>query len=77
MVCVSVITNGDVCFLLFRWRVVIHGGIDGYSRIPVFQRASNNSKADTVLECFLDQLTNMVCHPDNMITVLMVEHCCI
>lgn len=36
------------------WRIVIHGGIDGYSRIPVYMEASNNNKADTVLTLFLD-----------------------
>ncbi|XP_074659295.1 uncharacterized protein LOC141912030 isoform X2 [Tubulanus polymorphus] len=25
---------------LIRWRIVIHGGIDGFSRIPVFMRCS-------------------------------------
>ena len=39
---------------LIRWRVVIHGGIDGYSRLPVCLRASTNNLADTVLLCFLD-----------------------
>ena len=35
-------------------RVVIHGGIDGYSRLPVYLRASPNNRANTVLRCFLD-----------------------
>lgn len=39
---------------LVRWRIVIHGGIDGYSRIPVFLCASNNNRAVTVLQCFLN-----------------------
>ena len=38
---------------LVRWRVVIHGGIDGFSRLPVFLKASTNNKSETVLECFL------------------------
>lgn len=37
---------------LIRWRIVIHGGIDGYSRLIVFLRASNNNRADTVLKLF-------------------------
>ena len=32
--------------------MVIHGGIDGYSRIPVFLVCSNNNRVDTVLELF-------------------------
>jgi hypothetical protein len=37
---------------LVRWRLVVHGGVDGYSRIPVFLHCSNNNKADTVLQLF-------------------------
>uniref|UniRef100_A0A3B1K996 Integrase core domain-containing protein n=1 Tax=Astyanax mexicanus TaxID=7994 RepID=A0A3B1K996_ASTMX len=29
---------------LIRWRIVIHGGIDGYSRLIVCLRASNNNR---------------------------------
>ena len=36
-----------------RWRIVIHGGIDGNSRLPVYLRASTNNQADRVLNCFL------------------------
>ena len=38
---------------LIRWRIVIHGGIDGYSRLPVYLQPSINNQADTVLNCFL------------------------
>ncbi|XP_053376215.1 uncharacterized protein LOC123546669 [Mercenaria mercenaria] len=38
----------------FRWRMVIHGGIDGFSRMPVFLKVSNNNKAQTVLDAFLE-----------------------
>ena len=37
---------------LIRWRIVVHGGIDGYSRLPVYMKASTNNRADTVLGCF-------------------------
>ncbi|XP_071821220.1 uncharacterized protein [Apostichopus japonicus] len=37
---------------LIRWRYVIHGGIDGYSRIPVFLRCSTNNRAHTMLSAF-------------------------
>lgn len=39
--------------MIFRWQIVIHGGIDGYTRIPVYLRCSDNNRADTVLESFL------------------------
>lgn len=38
---------------LIRWRIAIHGGVDGYSRIPVYLGASDNNRATTVLELFL------------------------
>ena len=33
--------------------MVIHGGIDGFSRILVYLRCSTNNRASTVLSCFL------------------------
>ncbi|XP_053386142.1 uncharacterized protein LOC128550671 isoform X2 [Mercenaria mercenaria] len=39
---------------LIRWRLVIHGGIDGYSRLPVFLKVNNNNHADTVLHAFVE-----------------------
>ena len=35
-----------------RWRIVIHGGIDGFSWLIVYLRAATNNKATIVLECF-------------------------
>lgn len=37
---------------LIRWRLVIHGGIDGYSRTIVFLNCSDNNRASTVLTAF-------------------------
>ena len=42
---------------LIRWRFVVHGGIEGYSRLPVYLRAATNNTAQTVLECFLDAVS--------------------
>ena len=42
---------------LIRWRIIVHGGIDGFSRLPVYLRASNNNKSETVLQCFLGAVT--------------------
>lgn len=39
---------------LIRWRLIIHGGIDGFSRLPVFLRVSPNNSSETVLRAFLD-----------------------
>lgn len=38
---------------LIRWRIVIHGAIDGFSRTVVFLKASTNNEASTVSELFL------------------------
>ncbi len=38
---------------LIRWRIVVHGGIDGFSRLPIYLKASTNNKSETVLQCFL------------------------
>ncbi|XP_016309000.1 uncharacterized protein LOC107663313 isoform X1 [Sinocyclocheilus anshuiensis] len=38
---------------LIRWRIVIHGGIDGFSRRIMYLCASSNNRAATVLQCFL------------------------
>lgn len=38
---------------LIRWRIVVHGGIDGFSRLITFLQASSNNKAETVLSAFL------------------------
>lgn len=42
---------------LVRWRIVVHGGIDGYSRIPVYLSASSNNRSETVLELFLEAVS--------------------
>ena len=41
---------------LIRWRMVIHGCIDGFSRTVVFLKCSNNNRAATVHKCFLEAI---------------------
>ena len=38
--------------ILYRWRFVIHGGIDGFTRMVVFLACSTNNEASTVLQLF-------------------------
>lgn len=38
---------------LIRWRLVTHGGIDGFSRLIVFLHCSSNNLAATVLDLFM------------------------
>ncbi len=47
----------DGLHCLIRWRTVIHGGIDGFSRRIVYLRASDNNTANTVAVSFLGQLS--------------------
>ena len=37
---------------LIRWRLVIHGGIDGYSRMVVYLHCSTNNRAESVFNLF-------------------------
>lgn len=39
---------------LIRWRIVIHGGIDGHSRTIVYLAASTNNRSLTVYKLFTD-----------------------
>ena len=43
----------DTNHKLVRWRFVVIGGIDGYSRMVTFLSCSDNNRADTVLNSFL------------------------
>ena len=42
--------------LIQPYRIVIHGGIDGFSRLIVYLRASTNNRAATVLTYFQDAI---------------------
>ena len=43
---------------LIKWRLVIHGGIDGFSRLVTFLKCSNNNRSDTVLSAFTAATTD-------------------
>ena len=38
---------------LISWNLVIHGGIDGFTRIPVYLGCANNNRAETVFGLFI------------------------
>jgi hypothetical protein len=46
---------------LIRWKIVIHGFIDGKTRFIVGLRAHNNNRADTVLWFFLEIIEEHGC----------------
>ena len=43
---------------LIRWKLIIHGCIDGFSRRIMFQKCSPNSLTETVLTLFLEAIDN-------------------
>lgn len=48
--CAKVIS--DASYLLCRWRLVVHGAIDGFSRFVAFLHCSDNNRSATVLQLF-------------------------
>lgn len=42
----------DTNHKLIRWRFIICGGIDGFSRFVTFLRCETNNQAETILKCF-------------------------
>ena len=49
--------QGSTCCIsinYFRWRLVVHGGVDGYSRLVVYVKCSDNNTAATVFQCFTE-----------------------
>ena len=51
---------------LIRWRFVIHGGSDGYSRVILYLKCAHNNRAHTVVSAYVDAvnlhgLPNRVC----------------
>ena len=62
--------------LIQPYRFVIHGGIDGYSRLVVYLKASTNNQADTVLTYFRDAV--MVYNlPSRVRSDLGMENICV
>lgn len=47
-------SHADGHHKLIRWNLVVHGGIDGYSRMVVFLRCGGNNRASTVYNLFLE-----------------------
>ena len=54
---VQILYGIDGYHKLIRWRLVVHGGIDGYSRIPVYLKVASNNKAETVFDAFCAAVT--------------------
>uniref|UniRef100_A0A1X7TTD7 Integrase core domain-containing protein n=1 Tax=Amphimedon queenslandica TaxID=400682 RepID=A0A1X7TTD7_AMPQE len=56
--CSNALWHIDGLHCLIRWRIVIHGSIDGYSRKITYLHASDNNRASTVLALFLEATDN-------------------
>ena len=41
-----------------RWKIVVHGCIDGYSRRIIYLKACDNNRSDTVLQLFIEAVDN-------------------
>ena len=50
--CPNYVWHIDGNHKLIRWKIVTHMSIDGFSRVVTFAEASDNNRADTVLEKF-------------------------
>ena len=50
--CPNYIWHIDGNHKLIRWRFVVHGGIDGYSRMITYLKCANNNRAETVAGSF-------------------------
>lgn len=48
-----------IWYLFCRWRFVIHGCVDGYSRRIIYISCRDNNRADTVLELFTKAVNNL------------------
>ena len=46
----------DTNHKLIRWRLVIVGGIDGFSRMIMYLNCTDNNKVQTIFKCFLTGL---------------------
>ena len=44
---------------LIRYKFIIHGAVDGFSRLVTFLKCSNNNRAETVLQSFVDAVQGM------------------
>jgi transposase InsO family protein len=58
---------------LIRWRFVVHGAIDGYSRLVTFLHCSTNNRAATVLQHFISAVERFGC-PSRVRTDMGLEN---
>ena len=54
---ISIFKHIDSHQKLIRWKLIIHGCIDGYSRLVIYLHCCNNNKAETVKAQFLQSIS--------------------
>ncbi len=54
---------------MIKWKIVIHGCIDGFSRLITFLNCSNNNKSETVLDYF-----TKACHEYGIPSRVRTDH---
>ena len=59
--CPNALWHIDSNLSLVRWGFVVHGGIDGFSRLVTFLRCATNNRANTVLCSFLSGVRRFGC----------------
>lgn len=59
--CPNALWHIDGNHSLIRWKFVVHGGIDGYSRYVVYLQCSGNNRAATVFDLFMQAVANVGC----------------
>ena len=57
MPCPNFIWHVDGNHKLIKWKLVVHGAMDGYSRMLMFLQCSNNNRALTVMQLFSTAIT--------------------
>lgn len=43
---------------MIKWRMVVHGAIDGFTRLTTFLKCSDNNRSSTVLESFINAISH-------------------
>ena len=56
VLCLNFLIDGN--HKLVGWRMVIHGAVDGYSRLIIYLHCADNNHASTVLSCFQKGVKN-------------------
>ena len=77
--CQHILFISDSHHKLIRWKVVTHGGMDGYSRLIVFLISSANNRSATVYSLFLEavrhyHLPSRVCTDQGRENILVAQH---